>query len=77
MKETPKLVVPQKAVVDRGGAKMVYVIEEGKVRLTNVQVAGTFGSAFVLKDGPTPGTKVVANPTADLRDGQDVKEKKD
>jgi HlyD family secretion protein len=75
MKEPPKLVVPQNAVVERNGAKMVYVADQGKVRLTNVQVQGTFGTAYVLKDGPRPGTKVVANPTADLRDGQDIKEK--
>ena len=77
MKEAPKLVVPQNAVVERDGARMIFVADQGKVRLTNVQVEGTFGSAYVLKNGPIPGTKVVANPTPDLRDGQDIKEKTD
>jgi HlyD family secretion protein len=77
MKEPPKLVVPKSAVVERNGAKAVYVLEEGKTRLTNVQVGETFGDAFVLTNGPTPGTKVVANPAPDLRDGQNIKEKKD
>jgi hypothetical protein len=45
--------------------------------LTNVQVGETFGDAFVLKDGPRPGTKVVASPASDLREGQSVKEKDD
>jgi len=77
MKEPPKLVVPQNAVVDRpgGGAKAVYVVDQGTLRLTNVQVVDTFGDAFVLKQGPPPGTKVVSRPGADLRDGQSIKEK--
>jgi RND family efflux transporter MFP subunit len=77
MKEPPKLVIPQSAVVERNGEKVIFVVEEGKARLTNVQVGGTFGSAFVLAKGPIPGTKVVANPKPDLRDGQDVKESSD
>ena len=32
-------------------------------------------ATFELLDGPSPGTKLVANPPADLQDGQKIKEK--
>ena len=76
MKEPPKQVVPQSAVLDReGGGKIVYVIEQERLRPEVVEVGDKLGDGFVLKRGPIPGTKIVANPTADLREGQSIKEK--
>lgn len=76
MKEPPKLVVPRNAVLDGGdGKKIVYVIDQDRLRPEAVEVGDKLGDAYVLKRGPIPGTKVVANPTADLREGQSIKEK--
>jgi RND family efflux transporter MFP subunit len=76
MKEPPKQVVAASAVLDRAdGAKIVYVVDQDRVHLEVVELGDKLGDAFVLKKGPIPGTKVVSNPSADLRDGQSIKEK--
>ena len=75
MKEPPKRIVPATAVVERAGAKVVFVVDQGKVKVVNVRVGAEAAGGFELLDGPPPGTKLVANPPADLQDGQKIKEK--
>lgn len=75
LKEPPKRVVPSSAVVERTGAKVVFVVDQERVKMTPVRVGGETAGGFELLDGPPPGTKVVANPPADLQDGQKIKEK--
>jgi len=75
--ETPKRMVPAEAVVDRGGAKAVFVVEDEHVRLTPVKVAPSGNGALVLLEGPAPGTRVVKLPPAHLGDGQRIKERAD
>ena len=75
IKTPPKVIVPSEAVANVNGAKAVYVIDDGKVRLTPVQLGPAFGSGFELTRGPTPGTRLVKSPPADLADGQAVKER--
>lgn len=76
MKEPPKQVVAASAVMDRAdGAKIVFVVDQDRVHPEVVELGDKLGDAFVLKKGPIPGTKVVSNPTADLREGQSIKEK--
>jgi len=75
LKEAPKRVVAADAVVDRGGQKVVFGVESGKLRQFPVKVGPPVGgSAVELLDGPAPGTKVVAKPTPDTTDGQRIKE---
>jgi HlyD family secretion protein len=76
LKEPPKLIVPADAVLDREGAKVVFVIEQGKVRMVPVEVGPAFGNGFELKTNLAPGTRVVSKPTAKLSDGQKIKEEK-
>jgi len=71
----PKIVVPQAAVVDRGGGKAVWVVEGGKVRLVTVVLGEPLGTGVVLKQGPPPGTRIVKDPPNVLSDGKPVKEK--
>lgn len=75
MKEPPKRIVPASAVVERAGAKVVFVVDQGRVKMTGVRVGAESAGGFELLDGPPPGTKLVANPPADLQDGQKIKEK--
>ncbi len=75
MKEPPKRIVPAAAVADRSGGKFVFVVDQGKVKMTGVRVGDQASGGFELLDGPPPGTKVVANPPKDLQDGQKIKEK--
>lgn len=76
MAEPPKLIVPESAVTDRDGAKVVFVVRDGKVKQTPVVLGAKLGAmGYELTNGtPAVGTKVVAHPPADLRDGQAVKQ---
>jgi RND family efflux transporter MFP subunit len=75
IKQPPRLVVPASAVVDRGGAKVVFTVEDGRVRLVNVKLGEPTAGGFVLVDGPPAETRVVADPPDGLRDGQKIKER--
>jgi RND family efflux transporter MFP subunit len=75
LKEKPKVVVPAAAVVDRNGAKVVYVVDGERVKLMPVSVGAPFGSGFELMGGPPAGTKIVKDPPPQLGDGMKVKER--
>lgn len=73
--EPPKKIVPGPAVANRDGAKVVYVFDAGRVRMVAVRLGPPFAGGFELLDGPEPGTKIIRDPPATLRDGQAVKER--
>lgn len=73
--QPPKIVVPGSAVADRGGTKVVFVVDAGKVRKVPVQLGPAFGSGYELVDGPRVGTQLVKNPPELLEDGQRIKER--
>jgi RND family efflux transporter MFP subunit len=75
MKATPKTIVEASAVADRGGAKVVFVVEGDTVRMKPVSLGPAIGDGFELQQGPEPGTKVVKAPPATLEDGQQIKER--
>jgi RND family efflux transporter MFP subunit len=74
LKEKPKKVVSADAVADRGGKKVVFLVEEGKLRPVAVSVGATVGSSVELLEGPPAGARVVAKPTPELYEGQRIKE---
>lgn len=71
-----KKVVPESAVVDRDGRKIVFTVEDGKLRAFPVRVGEKVGSAGLVEllDGPPEGARVVAQPTSETADGQRIKE---
>jgi HlyD family secretion protein len=69
----PRLRVPAPAVVERGGQSVVLAVRDGRAEVVPVQVAGRAGSEAVLRQGPAPGTPVVAAPGPHLRSGSRVK----
>lgn len=75
LKAPPKTIVPSEAIATLNGAKVVYVLEDGKVRAAPVELGPPFGGGFELTRGPGAGTKLVKRPPAGLADGQRVKEK--
>jgi len=75
MKAPPKTIVPGSAVVDLNGAKVVYRLEGGTVRITPVTLGPAFGTGFEVQSGLTSGTKIVNKPPQGLADGQKVKER--
>jgi HlyD family secretion protein len=72
----PKLVVPTGAIVQRDGRDVVFVFDDGDVRMTPVKVGAPFAGGRELETKLPAGTKVVLDPSSDLKDGQSVKESK-
>ena len=78
LKEPAKVVLPEGAITERGGAKVVFVVDaDGMVRMTPVTLGPRTEGGFELTRGPTPGTRLVKNPPSTLEDGRSVREKKD
>jgi len=75
LKAPPKTIVPGEAIATRNGAKVVFVVDDGQVRIVPVELGPAFGSGFELRRGPPPGTKLVKSPAETLADGKAVKEK--
>ncbi|WP_437925111.1 efflux RND transporter periplasmic adaptor subunit [Sorangium sp. So ce291] len=75
MKEPPKRVVPEAAIVERAGAKVVFVVNDGQAKMVPIKVGGPAPGGFELLDGPSPGARLVARPSPELADGQKIKEK--
>jgi HlyD family secretion protein len=72
----PKLVVPGNAVVQRNGRDVVFVYDDGDLRMTAVKVGAPFAGGRELETKLPAGTKVVLDPPSNFADGQRVKESK-
>jgi multidrug efflux pump subunit AcrA (membrane-fusion protein) len=75
LKQPPKTIVPSGAIATLNGAKVVYVVNDGTVRVTPITLGPAFGSGFEVTRGPAPGTKIVNTPPPNLADGQQIKER--
>jgi RND family efflux transporter MFP subunit len=71
--EKPRILLGNKAIVDRNGNKTVFLVKDDRV----VQMPVTFGSAFgemsEIVGGIKAGDKVVINPPVRLRNGSKIK----
>lgn len=77
LKAPPKVVVPASAVTQRGGRKVVFSVDGGKVRQVPVELGPPLGDGFELRDGPAAGTRLVKSPPDTLIDGNSVRERSD
>ena len=66
MKIPPKHVVPKSAVVDCGGNKVIFVVDQDKAHATKVVLGPAVGEGYELVDGPAPATRIVQTPASDL-----------
>lgn len=68
--EVTGLRVPASAVVVRGQMEMVFVVDDGNVRLRLVKTGKRFGDEIEILSGLTGGEKVVDKDVSALIDGQ-------
>jgi hypothetical protein len=68
-------VVPESAVTERAGGKVVFVLDGDQARMKSVTLGPKFGPGYELTDGPPSGTKVIKDPPSTMTDGQRVKER--
>jgi len=72
--QAPKgVLVPAKAIAQRDGRSVVFVVAGGKAQLRTVQPAAqNYGDMKLIPDALQAGDAVVLSPPAALRDGADV-----
>lgn len=73
MSGAKKIVIPPATVVARGDQKAVFVVRDGSVTETPVEIAGTIGSQLEVRSGLSEGQQIVLNPPADMKSGMKVK----
>ncbi|WP_025147987.1 biotin/lipoyl-binding protein [Bacillus sp. H1a] len=69
------IAVPSKSIVEEGDDAFVYIEEKGKLHKQNVKKGATDGDWTEIVEGATVGQKVVKNPSDNVYDGMEVKEK--
>lgn len=73
----PRPVVPATALRGEGNARAVFVVRDGRAVRTPVRTGMALGDTVELLDGPVSGAaageRVVADPPADLADGERVR----
>ncbi|KEK25436.1 efflux RND transporter periplasmic adaptor subunit [Bacillus gaemokensis] len=69
------IAVPSKSIVEKGDDAFVYVEDKGKLRKQNVKKGSTDSDWTEVLEGVTVGQKVVKNPSDNVYDGMEVKEK--
>lgn len=74
-KPLPGVLVPESAIVQRGGRDVVFVVADGRARQTTVAVGGDFSDMKQVTQGLNAGAEVVTAPSADMKDGEKVQVK--
>ncbi|MFL0405568.1 efflux RND transporter periplasmic adaptor subunit [Bacillus nitratireducens] len=69
------IAVPSKSIVEKGDDAFVYIEEKGKLHKKNVKKGATDGDWTEIVEGAAVGQKVVKNPSDNVYDGMEVKEK--
>jgi multidrug efflux pump subunit AcrA (membrane-fusion protein) len=72
----PKLVVPTSAITQRNGSDVIFIYDDGAVRMSPVKLGPPFAGGRELVTKIPAGTKVVLDPPPALADGEQVKEYK-
>jgi RND family efflux transporter MFP subunit len=69
----PVTVAPTRALVDRGGRQVAFVLNGDTVREAVVETGERLGEAVVVESGLSPGDHVVLSPPEELRGGDRVR----
>ncbi|MGF2772617.1 MULTISPECIES: efflux RND transporter periplasmic adaptor subunit [Bacillus cereus group] len=69
------IAVPSKSIVEKGDDTFVYIEEKGKLHKQNVKKGATDGDWTEVVEGLVVGQKVVKDPSDNVYDGMEVKEK--
>jgi RND family efflux transporter MFP subunit len=74
--EAARVIIPQSAVRDDNGKKIVFLVQENKTERRAVTIGENRGTDTEVIAGLTSGETVVVNGPADLHDGESVQIKK-
>jgi RND family efflux transporter MFP subunit len=68
-----KIVVSPAAIVTRGDRKIAFVVGDGSVTETSVELGEMMGNTLEVRSGLMEGNQVVLNPPEDMKTGMKVK----
>lgn len=68
-----KVLVPPGAVLDAGGAPRVFVVKDGRLVRTAIEIEGPEGDFLSVRSGLAGGETIVKNASEDLKDGRRVR----
>ncbi|HSZ63244.1 MAG TPA: efflux RND transporter periplasmic adaptor subunit [Terriglobales bacterium] len=74
--DKPAILIPQSAVRDDGGKKVVFLLRDDKAERRAVTLGGNRGTEIEVMAGLGAGDSVIANVPASLHDGESVRIKK-
>ena len=67
------VLIPESAIIVRGGRNFVYKVEDAKAKLTAVELGGKVGGKVVVKKGLEGGEDIIVSKLQDLSDGVKIK----
>ncbi len=68
-----KILVPPSAVVDPGSSPAVFVVRDGRVHRTSIEIEGPEGDLLAVRSGLQGGETIVKTPSESLKDGRRVR----
>lgn len=71
----PGVLLPPEALVQRDGAQVVYVVDDGRARRRTVKLGADVGKFKLVTEGVKAGDTVVVSPPESLKDGAAVTSK--
>ncbi|MEM7245007.1 MAG: efflux RND transporter periplasmic adaptor subunit [Acidobacteriota bacterium] len=69
----PVLLLPETAVIERGGRRGVLVVEGDRVRFTDVTLGESRSGRVIVESGLRPRQRIVAEPSSELDDGDRIR----
>ncbi len=72
MNSAKKIAVSPAAIVNRENQKVAFVVRDGRVTETPVEIAGTLGNLLEVRSGLAEGNQVVLNPPENMATGMKV-----
>ncbi len=66
------LVIPRQALVSSNESPQIFVVEDGKAKLRNIQVGTEIGTNIAVLQGLRQGEQVVVSGQGDLKDNADI-----
>jgi multidrug efflux pump subunit AcrA (membrane-fusion protein) len=71
--EKPRTAVIKSAIVNPGGQKIVFLVQEDRVVETSITAGEQFGEMIEVLGGAKAGDRVVAKPPKRLKNGSRIK----
>ena len=68
----PMVIVPKDAVLPVTGGHLVYLAEEGRAKRQIIQIGAAVEDGFIVRQGLSPGQKVVVRGNEQLSDGRQI-----